>query len=50
MHQLGPLTVKELRDKTKDPDIVYGRDSYGNLSEPDLSDFFPNGSDDPWRL
>jgi hypothetical protein len=38
------------RDKTKDPNIVYGRDSFGNLSEPDLSDFFPNGSDDPWGL
>jgi hypothetical protein len=38
------------RDKSKDPDIVYGRDSFGNLSEPDLSDFFPNGSHDPWGL
>jgi len=25
-------------------------DQFGNLSEHDVSDFFPNGSDDPWGL
>jgi len=47
----GLLTEEEIeRSNRKDPrDTQHEHDSFGQLSASDLSEFFPNASDDPWR-